>query len=109
MRPHSRRVPPSAITERGSLQKIHHASVDSVLKDLKLSSRRLSTMAAALADETQILDRLHYKNWNQHRSSLFSRRVSEMRRYLHRAQDSNICSLVDDLRQSFFGQVEGSK
>ncbi|KAE9387489.1 hypothetical protein BT96DRAFT_927583 [Gymnopus androsaceus JB14] len=104
-----RRAPPSAaLTERGSLQKAHHATVDSVLKDFKLLSRRLSTMATAMADETQILDRLHYKSKNQHRSSLFSRRVSEVRRYSHRLEDFQICGLVDDLRQSFFGKMEGS-
>ncbi|KAJ3867202.1 hypothetical protein EV359DRAFT_3415, partial [Lentinula novae-zelandiae] len=82
--------------------------VDSVLKDLKLSFRRLSTMTTVLADETQVLDRLHYKNKNQHRSSLFSRRINELRRYSHRTEDFQTCSLVNDLRQSFFGKVDES-
>ncbi|KIK59885.1 hypothetical protein GYMLUDRAFT_44365 [Collybiopsis luxurians FD-317 M1] len=97
------------LTERVSLEKSHHATIDFVLKDLKLFSRRLSTVSTALADETQILDRLHYKNKNQHRSALFSRRVSELRRYSHRVEKLNICGLVDDVRQCFFGATEGFK
>ncbi|KAJ4487993.1 hypothetical protein J3R30DRAFT_3256494, partial [Lentinula aciculospora] len=81
--------------------------IDSVLKDLKIYSRQLSTMMRTLVDETQILDRLHYKNKNQHRSSLFSRRINELRRYSHRAEEFQICGLVDDLRQSFFGKANG--
>ncbi|KAJ3814285.1 hypothetical protein EV368DRAFT_33399 [Lentinula lateritia] len=101
-------TPSPSLSERGSLLKAQHAAVDSVLKDLKLSFRRLSTMTTALADETQVLDRLHYKNKNQHRSSLFSRRINELRRYSHRTEDFQTCSLVNDLRQSFFGKVDES-
>ncbi|KAJ4469465.1 hypothetical protein C8J55DRAFT_524032 [Lentinula edodes] len=102
-------TPSPSLSERGSLLKVQHAAVDSVLKDLKLSFRRLSTMTTALADETQVLDRLHYKNKNQHRSSLFSRRINELRRYSHRTEDFQTCSLINDLRQSFFGKVDESQ
>ncbi|KAJ3985498.1 hypothetical protein F5890DRAFT_1509422 [Lentinula detonsa] len=98
-----------SLSERGSLPKNCHATVDSVLKDLKLYSRRLSTTTTALAEETQILDRLHYKNKNQHRSSLFIRRLNELRRYSHRTEEFQICSFVNDLRQSFFGKADGSQ
>ncbi|KAJ4495566.1 hypothetical protein C8R41DRAFT_827181 [Lentinula lateritia] len=102
-------APSPSLSERRSLSPAQHAAVDSVLKDLKLSFRRLSTMTTALADETQVLDRLHYKNKNQHRSSLFSRRINELRRYSHRTEDFQTCSLVNDLRQSFFGKVDESQ
>ncbi|KAF9069670.1 hypothetical protein BDP27DRAFT_1325173 [Rhodocollybia butyracea] len=102
------RAPALLLSERGSLDKFHHSNVDSVLKDLKPLSRRLFTMTMALEDETQILDRLHYKNRNQHRSALFSRRVNELRRYSHRVEELQLYHLVDDLRQSFFGRTEKS-
>ncbi|KAF5391441.1 hypothetical protein D9757_001919 [Collybiopsis confluens] len=102
-----RRLPlrPS-FAERSSLDKAHTSNVDSVLKDLKLISRRLTLLCWTLIDETRILDRLHYKNKNQHRSALFARRVSELRRYSHRVEDFDICGFVDELRRSFFGQAE---
>ncbi|KAJ3998192.1 hypothetical protein F5050DRAFT_1567687 [Lentinula boryana] len=92
-----------SLSERGFLPRNRHATVDSVLKDLKLYSRRLSTMTTALAEETQILDRLYYKNKNQHRASLFIRRLNELRRYSRRTEEFQICNFVNDLRQSFFG------
>ncbi|KAJ3967303.1 hypothetical protein EV361DRAFT_931361 [Lentinula raphanica] len=98
-----------SLSERETLSKAHYATIDSVLKDLKLHSRRMSMITTALADETQILDRLHYKNKNQHRSSLCSRRVSELRKYSHRVEDFQICGLVNDIRQCFFGKTNGSQ
>ena len=88
---------------RASTAPAHHKEIDAVLKDLKISSRRLKTALDGLKDELRVLERLYYKNKNQHRMSLFFKRVPEMRRYGRRLSDLDILENVDLLRASFVG------
>lgn len=82
-----------------------HSSVDIALKTLKISSKKLQATLAAFRDEMQILERLYYKGKNQHRTALFWRRVCEVRRYGDRFNHSQLDSLVEVLRRSFWGPL----
>lgn len=77
--------------------------VDAGLKSLKLLSRRLHTLLDTHATELQILQRLYYKNKNQHRGSLFWRNVVEIRRYSERFEQHKPHILIDDFRCAFYG------
>lgn len=89
---------------RTSLDHTKHASVDTVLKDLKLCARCLQTSLKAQLNEARILERLYYKGKNQHRGALFWRRVVEMRRFCNRVDDMHIDVVVDDFHYSFFDE-----
>lgn len=54
-------------------------------------------------DEMRVLERLYYKNKNQHRTSLFFKRVSEIRRYGNRLIELKLPERIELLRASFFG------
>lgn len=56
---------------RATLSAAHHSTVDSCLKSLRTTIRSVSALEEAIADETQLLQRLYYKGKNQHRSALF--------------------------------------
>lgn len=88
---------------RSSLHISVHKDVDVILKELKGSSRRLQAVLDSYTDELLILERLYYRNKNQHRAALFFRRVSEMRRYGQRLVQWNLSKHVELLRASFFG------
>ncbi|KAJ6496635.1 hypothetical protein C8R47DRAFT_349028 [Mycena vitilis] len=81
-----------------------HPHVDAALKQLKSCARSLQPVLSTFSDELQILHRLYYKGKNQHRTALFWRRVTEMRRYGDRVEELSLLSLVDSLRFSFFGE-----
>ena len=77
--------------------------VDASLKDLKLLSRRLHTLLNTHATELQFLQRLYYKNKNQHRGSLFWRKVVEIRRYSERLNQHKLHISIDNFRCTFYG------
>lgn len=89
---------------RTSLDHTKHASVDTVLKDLKLCARCLQTLLKAQLSEAHVLERLYYKGKNQHRGALFWRRVVEMRRFCNRVDDMHIDVVVDNFHHSFFDE-----
>jgi hypothetical protein len=82
-----------------------HASIDSILKDLKSCSRRLQVVFSAYHDELQILQRLYYKGKNQHRPALFWKRAAEMKRYGERLDCTGLPGAFELLRCSFFGAI----
>jgi hypothetical protein len=90
---------------RSSLELSNCIFIDGALKDLKAASRRLRSACAALQDESRVLERLYYKGKNQHRSALFWRHVSEVRRYYRRLEELRLTRVVEDLRGSFFGDL----
>ncbi|KAF8636713.1 hypothetical protein AX17_003516 [Amanita inopinata Kibby_2008] len=79
-----------------------YATIDSILKDLKICSRRIQQALAAHADELQVLHRIYYKSKNQHRGALFWRRVVEIRRYSERLNGINVIPTLEQLRVEFF-------
>ncbi|KAF8797987.1 hypothetical protein BYT27DRAFT_7124518 [Phlegmacium glaucopus] len=77
--------------------------IDTALKHFKLLSRQLHPLLVTHATELQILQRLYYKNKNQHRGSLFWRKVVEVRRYSERFEQHKTHILIDDFRCTFYG------
>ncbi|KAF8845004.1 hypothetical protein BDN67DRAFT_962484 [Paxillus ammoniavirescens] len=98
-----RATPAITFFPRNSLSSSHHKGIDGLLKDLKTCSRRLRAAMSSFTDELRILDRLYYKNKNQHRTALFFRRVPEIRRYGQRLVELDLSGRVDLLRASFVG------
>ncbi|KIK95886.1 hypothetical protein PAXRUDRAFT_139729 [Paxillus rubicundulus Ve08.2h10] len=98
-----RAAPAITLFPRSSLSSSHHKGIDSLLKGLKTCSRRLRAAMSSLTDELRILERLYYKNKNQHRMALFFRRVPEIRRYGQRLVELDLPGRVDLLRASFVG------
>ena len=80
-----------------------HTTINAILKDLKICSRRIQHALDSHADEVQLLNRVYYKSKNQHRGALFWRRLEEMRRYSERLDKAIILSTLDEMRTSFFG------
>lgn len=98
-------VPPTFDSlSRAGLDPASCDAVNAFLKIFKGHVRRAQTAFSLHADEVAILERLFYKGKNQHRSSLFWQRVSEMRRYGHRLQEMRTCDLSEALRISFYGE-----
>lgn len=102
-------VPPSSPSPRTSLDPSLFSPINSSLKDLKLSLRRLHAVFVSFQDELQILRRLYYKGKNQHRPALFWKRVTEIRRYGDRVDEMAILDIVDHLHYSFFGDASQKK
>ncbi|CAL1704842.1 unnamed protein product [Somion occarium] len=92
-------------TFKSTLDQTQQSLVDSILKDLKICSRRLQTAFHSQQVDLQVLERLYYKGNNQHRSALFWRRIEEIRRYTPRLTDQRTQTVVDELRLSFWGPV----
>ncbi|KAG0305299.1 hypothetical protein BGZ97_001154 [Linnemannia gamsii] len=53
-------------------------------------------------DEVAILDRMHYKNKNQHRQAGYFQRLNECRRIVARIKELNVAGLVDEFVQKFY-------
>lgn len=96
----------SDYTSRVSLEPSRHGSIDAELKSLKLLSRRLQANLTLLATELQLLQRLYYKNKNQHRGALFWQNIAEVRRYLERVANLNLQDSLAALRNTFYGSTE---
>jgi len=103
-------MPPSVnFSPRSSLDSKFHPTVDAVLKELKTASRELQKIFASFRLELELLDRLFYKNKNQHRSALFWRKVTEMRRFCHKLDNRKPDGLVEDARRWFWGPLDQQK
>ena len=96
-------LPLTSHTSRLSMNASQCSLVDTVLKNFKLLSRQLHTLIITHATELQILQRLYYKNKNQHRGSLFWRKVVEIRRYSEKFEQHKLQILIDDFRCTFYG------
>ena len=92
-----------ALSVRSQVDKDIHPAVDIALRDLKKFSRRLHATFDAFSEELQVLDRVFYKGKNQHRSALFFRRVTDIRKFSQRIAEYNAPQIVDSCRCSFFG------
>ena len=101
--------PPANLALRSSSGSSFHSTVDGVLKELKTASRELQKIFASFRLELELLDRLFYKNKNQHRSALFWRRVTEMRRFSHKLDRHKPDGLVEDARRWFWGPLDQQK
>jgi len=90
-------------TLRLSMDAYQCSRVDTGLKNFKLLSRQLHSLLITHTTDVQILQRLYYKNKNQHRGSLFWRKVVEVRRYSERFEQHKPHILIDDFRCTFYG------
>lgn len=91
---------------RPSLDPRLHGAIDAELKTLKILSRRLQSSLTILATELQVIQRLYYKNKNQHRGSLFWRNVVEVRRFMERIERLNLQGSLNDLRSKFYDNLQ---
>ncbi len=101
--PRRYKVPNVTHSPRASLLLDLHPVVNGALKELKSAHRRLQAACAEFGRELQILNKLYYKGYNQHRLALFWKRTAEIRKYGRRVDDADIVSIADVLRSSFFG------
>jgi len=90
---------------RASIHASQHPVVDSQLKLLKLLTRRLQSVANIHEAELLILHRLFYKNKNQHRSAVFWRNVSEIRRYSQHVVSLKLLDNLQSLHLIFHGSA----
>ncbi|KZT68972.1 hypothetical protein DAEQUDRAFT_727148 [Daedalea quercina L-15889] len=97
--------PPVAYLPKASLDSAAQSDINSVLKQLKTCTRRLQTALASHALEMQVLERLYYKGKNQHRTALFWRNVTEIRRYGERMAGMGLYGLAERMRISFWGEA----
>jgi hypothetical protein len=103
-------MPPTVkFTPRSSLDSRIHSTVDGVLKEYKPASRDLQKTFASFRLELELLDRLFYKNKNQHRGALFWRKVTEMRRFGHKLDRYKPDELAEDTRRWFWGPLDQQK
>jgi len=98
--------PPVNFTPRSLSDSKIHPIVDGVLKELKSASRELQKVFTSFRLELELLDRLFYKNKNQHRGALFWRKVTEMRRFGHKLGHHKPDELVEDARRWFWGPLD---
>ena len=98
--------PPVRFSPRSSLDSQIHSTIDVLLKENKLASRELRKILTSFRLELELLDRLFYKNKNQHLSALFWRKVTEMRRFGHKLDRYEPGVLVEDTRRWFWGPLD---
>ena len=103
--PPQRRVtlPTPVCAPRNSVNQESHPVVDAVLKDLKICTRRLQAALSSHRTELQVLEKLHYKGNNQHRTALFWRRVADIKRSARRIEELELFDVVEKVRLSFWG------
>ena len=99
------RPPPINYLPKSSLDSAAQSSINSILKQLKSCTRRLQTALASHALELRVLERLYYKGKNQHRTALFWRNVTELRRYGERVDGMDLYGLVERMRVTFWGEA----
>lgn len=98
-----RSIPAITCLPRSSVSIHLQKDVDVLLKELKPCMRHLRATLGSYTDELRMLERLYYKNANQHRTALFFKRILETRRYGQRLIALGISEHVDCLYASFFG------
>lgn len=99
----TRHPPVVTCLPRNSVHPHLHKDVDVLLRELKSCMRRLQTATGCYTNEMRVLERLYYKNKNQHRTALFFQRISEIRRYGNRLGELKLSESVELLRATFFG------
>lgn len=98
--------PPKPVcSPRNLVSATQQADIDRILKDLKSCTRRLHAAFASHQVELQILEKLYYKGNNQHRTALFWRRVSDVRRFGKRLESVRILEHLETLRLTFWGDA----
>ncbi|KAF7966293.1 hypothetical protein HWV62_33375 [Athelia sp. TMB] len=98
-----RKVPNLSFIQRDSLDPFPSGPIDSALKVLKSGSRRIKAACSSFHEELKLLERLYYKGKNQHRSSLFWKRVVELKRLGERLDGLYVPDMLEQLRFSFWG------
>ena len=96
-------------TTRQNIDVSFYSKVDAALRDLRTCSRQIGPVLLSMEDELRILERLYYKGKNQHRSALFWRHVSGMRRICGRlltGGKGKIGEVLEELKNSFYGDAE---
>lgn len=93
--------PPRA---KNSLENSLISAVDECLKSLRKSSRKLPPTDASHALETQILERILYKNKNQHGRTLFYRNLMEIKRLAARIEEASLSKLLEAIRSAFYSK-----
>ncbi|KAH7096106.1 hypothetical protein BKA62DRAFT_625359 [Auriculariales sp. MPI-PUGE-AT-0066] len=93
--------PPLTTLRREFLPLAAVPAVDGALKLLRGAAKRVQAVEEGHAAELAILRRLHYKNRNQHRISLFWRRVEEVKRLASRLEQVQLGDLVHWVRLGF--------
>ena len=79
-------------------------SVDNFLKSLRKTSRKLPPTTSSHASEVQTLERIIYKNKNQHGRTLFFRNLVEIKRFAARIEEANLSNLLERVRAAFYSQ-----
>ena len=103
-------VTPAMITvSRDTLPLASMSTVDATLKALRSASKRMHAVAEAHDVELALLDTLCFKNNNQHRISLFWRRIQEVKRLALRVQDMKLHELIDWARIGFHAEAAGEE
>lgn len=102
-------ISPPNTSPRNSLAASDHATVDTVLKNLKQCTRHLQSALETQHLELQVLEKLYYKGNNQHRTALFWRRVSDIRRFGRRLEGADLHGLVEGVRISFWSSEARTK
>lgn len=100
--PPRRRVAFTATRLRTEVNSSQYGVIDLSLKQFKICAQHLSTTMTSLTEESRLLERIYYKNKNQQRSSLFWKKVQEIRRFLLRILELKLEQSVEDLRYSFY-------
>ena len=95
-------LPPKLLTIKAHIDSNTQIIVDSILKSLRSSSKKLQALGLAQTEELRILERLFYKGKNQHRQALFWRNVVEIRRLARRVEEVDAYGLVNSFRLGFY-------
>lgn len=92
----------SHLKSRNNLDPIVVNAVDTCLKSLRKTSRKLPPTVSSHASETQILERIIYKNKNQHGRTLFFRNLVEIQRFATRIEEASLSKLIETTRAAFY-------
>jgi hypothetical protein len=87
---------------RNNLEPVLVNAVDICLKSLRKTSRRLPSTISSHASETQILERIIYKNKSQHGRTLFFRNLVEIKRFATRIEEASLSKLIETTRAAFY-------
>jgi hypothetical protein len=87
---------------RNNLDPVIVNAVDTCLKSLRKTSRKLSPTISSHASETQILEQIIYKSKNQHGRTLFFRNLVEIKRFATRIEEASLSKLMDSTRAAFY-------
>jgi hypothetical protein len=95
-------LPKSHPKSRNDLEPALVNVVDICLKSLRKTSRKLAPTISSHASETQILERIVYKNKNQHGRTLFFRNLVEIKRCATRIEEASLSKLLEITRAAFY-------